>query len=162
MIPEIFHKLTSPDSSGLLVSILFNEETFYNSFLADLNRCRGELIIESPFATNKRLSFILPTLEKLKKKGVRVAINTKDPSEHNDYMQSEAQGSLAQLRHLGIQVIYTENHHRKLAIIDRNILWEGSLNILSHCKSKEMMRRTESPALAWQMIRFTNIDTYLN
>jgi hypothetical protein len=35
------------------------------------------------------------------------------------------------LQKLGVQVLYTSGHHRKLAIIDREILYEGSLNIPS-------------------------------
>ena len=30
------------------------------------------------------------------------------------------------------------NHHRKLAILDRKVLWEGSLNILSQTRSREI------------------------
>ena len=42
---------------------------------------------------------------------------------------------------LGIQVYVTRNeHHHKLAILDRQILWEGSLNILSQTKSREIMQ----------------------
>ena len=48
--------------------------------------------------------------------------------------------------------------HRKLAIIDGQILWEGSLNILSQVLSREIMRRTNSIELAHQMIQFTKIN----
>jgi hypothetical protein len=65
------------------------------------------------------------------------------------------------LQHMGVQVLYTGYHHRKLAILDRAILYEGSLNILSQNKSSEVMRRIESVSLAWQMVRFTGIDRFL-
>lgn len=162
MLVQLLKQFTVPSSNDLLVSTLFNEGTFYPNFMVDLKYTKSEVIIESPFATSKRISLILPTLATLKKKGVRIIVNTRDPEEHDNYMRDEARKSLALLLQLGIQVIYTENHHRKLAIIDRKILWEGSLNILSHCRSKEIMRRSESAPLAWQMAYFIHIDQFIS
>lgn len=152
-------KLLSQSPTELLTSTLYDENTFYDRFNRDLKQCQQELIIESPFITNKRLSSLLLTLEKLKDRAVRVTINTRDPEEHdNNYLRYEAQQAIATLQHSGIHVLYTTGHHRKLAIIDRSILYEGSLNILSQNNSCEVMRRIESVQLAWQMARFVKID----
>lgn len=130
----------SPD---LLKSELYDDKTFYPAFIKDINNCGSELIIESPFITRRRLQYLLPTLQKLKARKVRIIINTKDPIELDEDRRDEAYRTLASLQHKGIQVIYTHGHHRKLAIIDRTILYEGSLNILSQNRSTEIMRRTE-------------------
>lgn len=61
------------------------------------------------------------------------------------------------MQDLGIEVLVTGGHHRKLAIIDDNVLWEGSLNILSQNDSCEVMRRIKSDVAANEMIRFTGI-----
>jgi phosphatidylserine/phosphatidylglycerophosphate/cardiolipin synthase-like enzyme len=148
-------------SNDLLESQLFNEEAFYPAFIKDLNNCGSELIIECPFITKRRLQHLLPTLKLLKDRKVRIIINTKDPIELDEGRRGEAYRSVASLQHKGIQVIYTHGHHRKLAIIDRSILYEGSLNILSQYRSTEIMRRTESIQLAWQMVRFVEADRYL-
>ncbi len=139
-------------------STLFNEDTFYKAFEKDLRRCRNELIIESAFMTCRRVSQLLPTLKLLKKNRVRVVVNTRNPEEHDKHMCVEARKSLALLLEAGIQVIFSESLHRKTAIVDRNVLWEGSLNILSQNDSLEVMRRTESTKLAWQMVKFSGLD----
>lgn len=137
--------------SDLLSSKLFSEETFYQAFQKDLNKTGHEVVIESPFITNRRLALLLPTLEKLKERRVRVIINTRDPQELDDgYHRSDAHEAIAKLQHVGIQVLYTAGHHRKIIIIDRQILYEGSLNVLSQNDSCEIMRRIESSSLAWQ------------
>lgn len=156
---SFFRPKPSPE---LLYSKLFNEDTFYDAFVKDLNNCLHEAIIESPFITRRRLLMILPVLEKLKKRGVRLSINTRDPRECEDeYWRNEAMDAVSALQHAGIYVLYTAGHHRKLAILDRNILWEGSLNILSQNNSSEIMRRIESVTLAWQMAKFTKLDTHV-
>jgi phosphatidylserine/phosphatidylglycerophosphate/cardiolipin synthase-like enzyme len=150
-------------SIGLTDSKLFSDKDFYAAFQRDLRRCQHEAIIESPFITQRRLSSLLPTLQKLKARRVKIIVNTRDPLSNDDeYMREDAGRAISTLQHLGVQVLFTGNHHRKLAIIDRDVLWEGSLNILSQNDSCEIMRRIESPQLAWQMTRFISIDNLGN
>lgn len=150
---------TKINAADLLSSNLLNEDTFYQAFEKDLKRCKSEVIIESPFVTNRRVSQLFGILEKLKERKVRVAINTRDPEEHDsDYMREEAREALSTLQHIGVHVMFTESHHRKLVILDRKVLYEGSLNVLSQNNSCEVMRRIESVQLAWQMIRFLKLD----
>jgi phosphatidylserine/phosphatidylglycerophosphate/cardiolipin synthase-like enzyme len=160
MLSQLFGRprAVSPD---LLDSKLFDDKTFYPAFIEDLNNCGSELIIESPFITRRRLSSLLPTLQKLKERKVRIIINTKDPRELDEVRRDEAYRTVASLQYKGIQIVYTHGHHRKLAIIDRNILYEGSLNILSQNRSTEIMRRTESVQLSWRMARFVGMDRFL-
>jgi phosphatidylserine/phosphatidylglycerophosphate/cardiolipin synthase-like enzyme len=159
----MFKILNRPISSPELhISSLYDETTFYESFMRDLRRCRDEVIIESPFITSKRMSMLLPVLEKLKSRHVRVIVNTRDPETHDSpNMRSDAHRAVSQLQHMGIHVLFTVGHHRKLAIIDREILYEGSLNILSQNNSCEIMRKIVSTQLAWQMVRFVKVDQFI-
>jgi PLD-like domain len=157
---SLLKRPTTP--ADLLKSILYDQDAFYPAFLRDLANCHSEVIIECPFITSRRLKTLLPTLEKLKIRKVRIAINTRDPRTHDEgYWQDDAHEAISQLQCMGVQVLYTGNHHRKVAILDRHILYEGSLNILSQSNSSEVMRRIESTPLAWQMVRFIGIDRLL-
>ena len=152
----------SSTTNELINSSLYDDNTFYARFAKDLKNCQSEVIIESPFITNRRLNLLMPALQKLKSRHVRVTINTRDPEAHDDEnTRSDARFALSKLQHIGVNVLFTSGHHRKLAIIDRSILYEGSLNILSQNNSCEVMRRIESAQLAWQMIRFVKIDNFV-
>jgi hypothetical protein len=159
----MFRLLNRPAApADLLGSKLYDQNTFYPAFLKDLANCHSEVVIECPFITNRRLKTLLPTLEKLKARKIRIAVNTRDPRTHDEgYWQSDATDAISKLQHMGVQVLYTGNHHRKVAILDRSILYEGSLNILSQNDSSEVMRRIASVPLAWQMVRFIRIDRLL-
>jgi phosphatidylserine/phosphatidylglycerophosphate/cardiolipin synthase-like enzyme len=161
MIVQLLSHLKNKPAE-LTQSQIFDEDTFYRVFMKDLNSCQSEVIIESPFVTNRRVAMLLPIFRKLKARRVKVIINTRYPDEHDNYLRNESLSAIALLQGIGVQVIYTESHHRKIAILDRNILWEGSLNILSQNNSREIMRRTESTALAWQVVRFTELDKLMN
>ena len=148
-------------ASDLIDSRLFDHNTFYDSFLKDLDRSKDEVVIESPFLTTRRVSMLLSTLVKLNRRGVKVVINTRDPLEQEGHMRSEAELSIELLHGAGVSVLFTGGHHRKLAIIDRRVLWEGSLNILSQNDSCEIMRRTASARIAEDLISFIKLEAYL-
>ena len=144
-------------------SKLFDEDTFYPALLKDLNKCGAEVLIESPFITTRRVELLLPALRKIKKRRVRVALITRDPFSCDDEKSRiSSLKAISELQKIGIQVICCEGLHRKLAILDRKILYEGSLNIMSQSNSKEVMRRTYSAKACWQMIGFTKLDRLLN
>jgi phosphatidylserine/phosphatidylglycerophosphate/cardiolipin synthase-like enzyme len=152
-------KVSAPE---LLTSELLNEETFYQALTKDLKDCHSELLIESPFITNRRLNQLLPTIQKLKDRKVRVVVNTRDPQVNdNESCREDAHSAVSKLQHIGVHVLFTGGHHRKLVVVDRRVLYEGSLNVLSQNNSSEIMRRIESAQLAWQTIRFVGLDKYI-
>ncbi len=141
-------------------SRLYDQTSFYKAFLRDLGHAQSRVIIESPFITEKRMRLLLPTLSKLRIKGIRVIINTKPFEEHEQSYQSQAVQAVAVMQDLGIEVLMTGGHHRKLAIIDDGIVWEGSLNILSQNDSCELMRRIHSDIAVLEMLQFTGIKKW--
>lgn len=140
---------------------LFDQDTFYDQFTKDLRHARNEVIIESPFITQKRMQYLLPLISRVRKRGVRVIINTRNPIEHDGDYQRQAQIAVDNLQDIGVTVLYTAGHHRKLAVVDRSIIYEGSLNILSYSDSCEIMRKMVSNELATELCEFINIDRYI-
>ena len=143
-------------------SSLYDQNTFYGQFERDLRRARHEVIIESPFITTRRMAALLPTLAKLRLRGVMVIINTKDPVEHDGDYCRQALEAVSMMQEMGILVLYTIGHHRKLAIIDSEVFYEGSLNILSFSDSCEIMRRVVSSVQAEQLIDFIEMKNYVD
>lgn len=145
----------SVQGSDLLQSRLHDEGTFYHTFTSDLRDAKRSVIIESPYLTERRALQFAKLLKKLKKRGVSVRINTRNPRHHDKTLEIQAWRAIKVLRKNGAKVhIYSDMRHRKLAIIDDRILWDGSLNILSQARSKEIMRRTNSTILCQQMNSF--------
>jgi phosphatidylserine/phosphatidylglycerophosphate/cardiolipin synthase-like enzyme len=144
-------------------SQLFDEKTFYQTFCRDLENCQEEIVIESPYITYQRMKTFDRIFEKLIKKGVKVYFITRDPKEHDFGMEIQSEEVISYCERIGIQVLLClGNHHRKLAILDRKVLWEGSLNILSQTYSREIMRRIENDRLALEMFNFLKLSKFLS
>ena len=148
-------------SVPLLSSRLFDERTFYKAFLYDLKHCKTEVIIESPYMTTVRVAILSPTLVKLVKKGVKVRVHTRFPGHHDQQLRIQSWLATKSLKQIGVKVrFFNDYNHRKIAVIDGRILYEGSLNILSQRESREVMRRIESKELTKQMIKFLRLKQW--
>lgn len=158
----LFSWFSKPSLAPLLKSKLFDENTFYEAFIRDLKKSKEEVIIESPYITCQRMKSLDHIFRKLVKRGVKVYVITRNPTEHVESLTKQAELEISIFEEYGVQVLLCKgNHHRKLAIIDRKILWEGSLNILSQTCSREIMRRIESQELTMQMLNFLKLEKFL-
>ena len=158
MFIPFFHHKKNQFKSGL-----FDQTDFYRQFIQDLNGCKNEVVIESPFITSSRMNFLYPTFKKLLARNVHVNIITRDPIDHDDeFTRNQSTNEILCCNEMGINVVLLNgNHHRKIAILDRTVLWEGSLNILSQSNSREVMRRIEDKETTNQMFNYLKLQKLL-
>lgn len=140
---------------------LYDQDTFYKPFIRDLLASKHEVVIESPFITEKRMNVLLPIFAKMCRRNIKIIVNTRDPIEHGGDYYYQALNAIGAMQELGVIVLYTSGHHRKLAIIDRKVIYEGSLNILSFNDSCEIMRKITSDTAAKELYKFIAIDRYI-
>jgi len=138
--------------------ILSDENTFYYRFERDLAQAKHEVIIESPFITVPKLRALKSSFESLMKRKIAVYVITRHPEEHDSFMAEQAEAGIQYFEKIGIQVFMSKTHHRKLAMIDRRIVWKGSLNILSHKNSRELMEREDDEMKAKALFTFLKYD----
>ncbi|GAB4222352.1 MAG: AAA domain-containing protein [Acidobacteriota bacterium] len=132
----------------------FTERTFYPAFSRDIERARESIVILSPFATEAGTARWADALRAAVARGVRVRVVTRPLQELGGGETAEMAKLIRGLRELGVSVDLRARMHEKLAILDRRVLWHGSLNILSHRDTSESMLRLESPAACRQLGRF--------
>ncbi len=119
-----------------------NETTFYPRFKQDLEAAKRCIVIVSPYLANRAKEF-LDILSEKRKMGVTVTVVI-DPRERFE-ISSEIEDML---KKEGIEVLEYPKAHMKHAIIDEEIIYDGSLNILSHVDRHELMIRKKSQRTA--------------
>lgn len=77
-----FFRNKQPIRNDLVTSDLYDENTFYEKFIADFQNCRSELILESPFIMSHRMRILYPIFSKLSGKEIKIYIITRNPLEH--------------------------------------------------------------------------------
>lgn len=146
----------------VVVTDLFNEKTFYKAFVKDLLNAEREIVICSPFVTKFRSEYFRDIFLKLKKRNINLFVITRPVEEYELLQQAQVKSAIGDFEDWGITVFCPEGYiHEKVAIIDRQILWEGSLNVLSQRESREIMRRTTKKESAMQVLSYLKINKLL-
>ena len=151
-------KTDTKPSDSQMSFILTDEKSFYHRFEQDLLEATKEVIIESPFITIARLRSLKPVFELLINQGVKIFVITRHPEEHDTLMAEQSEAGIRFFEKLGVQVLMCRDHHRKIAMVDRRIIWKGSLNILSHRNTREFMEREKNKQKAEILFKFLKYD----
>lgn len=140
---EVLREL--PESKSGSIS-WYTGDGFYSAFQKDLKKSKSKVMISSPFTMPDATAKWEPILRELVAKDVEISVITKPASEKMNSRESELIHE--NLASFVKEVREISKMHEKLAVLDGNVVWLGSLNILSHYRASEIMVRIESPDFA--------------
>ncbi|MFC1928650.1 AAA domain-containing protein [Chloroflexota bacterium] len=132
---------------------LYTERNFWAQFLQDIRNVRQRLMILSPFTSVNRAGIFMDYFKAMIGQGVDIRIYTRPVNQQVSEVASQSEIVVGQLRSIGVNVIERRNMHQKVAILDNDVTWEGSLNILSHRDSGEQMRRFTGESTVDEIIK---------
>jgi hypothetical protein len=147
------HKIISPnieltdDQWGV-----FSEATFYPAFARDLESAKKSIVILSPFLTSRGVGRWANYFHVALQRDIPIRIVTRPSAEFGGASEEEINETFEKLRELGVVVDLRGRMHEKVAIIDEKIAWHGSLNILSHRDTSELMIRLTGTAACQRLI----------
>lgn len=129
---------------------LFDWQNYVGIYQKDLESATSEIIISGPTISNAKSWALITLSMRLSETGVKIIVSTLSPeSFENRTHQAEV---VQALRESGITVITTSNRHERFAVIDKNIVWYGSINLLSKEKPEESLMRIESREIAAELL----------
>ncbi len=114
---------------------------------------KKEIIIVSPFLRKRRTLQMVQYLKIASGKKAKVIIVTRPKTDFKEKDQTALDNALELLQQNDIRIVFKSNIHQKFAIMDQNIIWYGSINLLSYGNAKESMMRIESPNIANELIK---------
>jgi len=132
---------------------LYTERNFWAQFLQDISNVQQRVMILSPFTTVNRAGIFMDYFKTMIERGVDIRIYTRPVNQQASEITSQSEIVVRQLRSIGVNVIERRSMHQKVAILDNDVAWEGSLNILSHRDSGEQMRRFVSQSTVDEIIK---------
>lgn len=134
---------------------VYMEDQFWEVFPSDIDRpdCY-RILLSCGYVSLFRLARLIPTFETLIARGVRICTFIQKPwywdkdsntlSRQDQQWKAEVATVMNTLLKMNVHFNWRLDEHQKVAIIGEKILWDGSLNMMSHVKKKERMRRYES------------------
>ncbi|NLI92548.1 MAG: DEAD/DEAH box helicase family protein [Peptococcaceae bacterium] len=153
----IGYKAKGDNMAAESVDIIFDKSSFMPVYANDIVNASREIIIVSPFVTRKRSLQMLPNLSAAIENKVKVIVVTRPPEDYKDHDIVALQNTFDLLRNAGLSIVYKSKIHQKFAIVDQNIVWYGSINLLSFGTAEESIMRLESPNIANELIKSISV-----
>lgn len=127
-------------------------ESYKKIYDIDLQQANSEIIISSPGINATKVRQFIYLVAKKQESGVRVSVITILSNEYPKSRLEITKKLVEELRLAGIHVKETTNIHEHFAIIDKEIVWYGSMNLLSREKEDDNLIRIESKEIAEELL----------
>jgi phosphatidylserine/phosphatidylglycerophosphate/cardiolipin synthase-like enzyme len=136
--------------------IIFDGKNFFTPFSHDISEIAREAFIISPSMKRARVAGMLNLLAEPLTRKAEVIIVTRPPGDYKLSDQPKIAALISELEEAGITVITKSSIHQKYAVLDKTIVWYGSINLLAFGHSEESIMRFENYDIAGEIIDASN------
>lgn len=134
---------------------IYDIDSYSGAYRQDLLEARREIIISSPAISTRKVFQLISLLRERQEAGVKVVIVTCSPDSYG-YGDSATWMELQDhMRLAGFELNLTEEHCERFAIVDREIVWYGSMNLLAKEDVDDNLMRVQSKEIAAELLELT-------
>ena len=128
-------------SSSIAENQIFNGSTFYRPYTSDLTKAKRSIVISSPKLYRTEQNPLVTLLKELTQQGIEILITTAVENEQTAFIQSK-----------GLSVKVKPKLSLYTTIIDKEVVWYGSINTLGYASKDDNMIKVTDIYLANELI----------
>ena len=138
--PTLFDHINDITSS-VVENQIFNGSTFYRPYTLDLTKAKRSIVISSPKLYRTEQNPLVTLLKELTQQGIEILITTVAENEQTAFIQSK-----------GLSVKVKPKLSLYTTIIDKEVVWYGSINTLGYASKDDNMIKVTDIYLANELI----------
>ena len=138
--PTLFDNIKDIPSS-VVENQIFNGSTFYRPYASDLTKAKHSIVISSPKLYRTEQNSLVTLLKELAQQGIEILITTAAENEQTVFIQSK-----------GLSVKVKPKLSLYTTIIDKEVVWYGSINTLGYASKDDNMIKVTDIYLANELI----------
>ena len=128
-------------SSSIADNQIFNGSTFYRPYTSDLTKAKRSIVISSPKLYRTEQNPLVTLLKELAQQGIEILITTVAENEQTVFIQAK-----------GLSVKVKPKLSLYTTIIDKEVVWYGSINTLGYASKDDNMIKVTDIHLANELI----------
>lgn len=132
-------------SSSIADNQIFNGSTFYRPYTSDLTKAKRSIVISSPKLYRTEQNPLVTLLKELAHQGIEILITTAAENEQTAFIQSK-----------GLSVKVKPKLSLYATIIDKEVVWYGSINTLGYASKDDNMIKVTDIYLANELIEMVH------
>lgn len=148
------------DDEKQKVNAIYDIENYQETYQRDLIEADKEIIISSPAIGRKKVEEIIALLKPKQEQGVKVIVTTWEPDSYGYGDSSRWTELHGRMRAAGFELNLMSEHCERYVVIDREIVWYGSMNFLGKEDIEDNLMRVCSSDIAAELLEL-NFENYV-
>ena len=137
---------------------IYDSETYSEVFRGDIINAKAEVMISSPYVSTPGSERLIHNFSAMKSKDASISLITYPASHYSDDIKDRIENIHNRLNMAGIKVSFVDYIPSRYAVIDKEILWYGSMNLVSNIKEDDDEMRIVSKSVAKALIEEHTTD----
>ena len=143
------------DGEKQKANAIYDIENYAETYWKDLEEANSAVVVSSPRLNNQKVDRIINMLGKRRELGVEVTIVTWHPDAYKYGKDDVRMELMERLRKAGFEIRLVEETCEHYAVIDNEIVWYGSVNLLSKEDAEGNLMRVCSKDIAAELLEMT-------
>ena len=143
------------DGEKQKANAIYDIENYAETYWKDLEEANSAVVVSSPKLNNQKVDRIINMLGKRRELGVKVTIVTWHPDAYKYGKDDVRMELMERLRKAGFEIRLVEESCEHYAVIDNEIVWYGSVNLLSKEDAEDNLMRVCSKDIAAELLEMT-------
>lgn len=146
---------SGPKSRKQTANAIFDYENYLETYKKDLLQADKNIVISSPVISGAKVYELISLLRDKQVAGVEITIVTWEPDSYGFGDAAFWMQLHEEMRQAGFYVKTVEESCEHFAIVDQEIVWYGSMNLLSKSNAEDSMMRVQSKKIAMELMGLT-------
>lgn len=134
---------------------IFDIDSYEKVYEKDLLEANKEIIISSPGLNHVKVDAFVKLIKQRQEDGVKLTVITLNPEGYPEEKIEDTKRLVEKLKNCGVRIKLQEHMHEHFAIIDKEIVWYGSMNFLSRAKADDNLMRVKSKDVAQELLEIS-------
>ena len=134
---------------------IFDYENFYDVYRKDLLEAGRNIVVSSPAISGAKVYELINLLRDKQVAGVEITIVTWKPDSYGFGDSGYWMQLHEEMRQAGFYIKTVEDTCEHFAIMDQEIVWYGSMNLLAKSSADDSMMRVQSKKIAMELMGLT-------
>ena len=143
------------DGERQKANAIYDIENYAETYWKDIEEANSAVVVSSPRLNNQKVDRIINMLGKRRELGVKVTIVTWHPDAYKYGKDDVRMELMERLRKAGFEIRLVEESCEHYAVIDNEIVWYGSVNLLSKEDAEDNLMRVCSKDIAAELLEMT-------
>ncbi len=143
---------TNIEGEKQTANAIYDIENYAEVYWKDIEQAKKGIVISSPRLNTQKVEHLITTIKEHQELGVKVTIITWHPDEYKYGRDDVRMNLLEKLRRAGFEIKLVDDSCEHFAVIDNEIVWYGSVNLLSKEDVEDNLMRVCSKEIAAELL----------